>query len=465
VRTEIARADVVDAICVRFDGGTLRIEGPAELEARLPHTVWDSRTGCHRAPAHRYTEIIERLEAAGWAIEDSVAAALVTPPVALSSPPLRPYQADALSAWRSHACRGVVVLPTGAGKTRVAIAAIAHARRRTLVLVPTRALLEQWERELRRWYQGPIGIVGDGERRVEALTVMTFASGYQRLDQLGGGFGLLVVDEVHHFASGGWAEALEMCPATHRLGLTATAERPGSSGAERLDELIGPVVYEVGVNALVGTHLAPVDMVKHRVQLTPAERRAYEAGHRPFAARLAVLRAANPSLDWAGVVRTLSRSADGKVILAGLARAVAIAGFSSGKRALVEKLLARHWHDRTLVFTALARDAVELSRALLVPVITAEIGRTERHEILDGFRDGKYRAIVSARVLNEGLDVPDASVAIVVGARSGAREYVQRVGRVLRPGPAKRAIVHELITDRTLDAARAERRRQLAFGT
>jgi superfamily II DNA or RNA helicase len=118
------------------------------------------------------------------------------------------------------------------------------------------------------------------------------------------------------------------------------------------------------------------------------------------------------------------------------------------------------------VFTALAGDACEVARELLVPVITAETSRRERTEILDRFREGRYRVIVSARVLNEGIDVPDARVAILLAGRLGLREHVQRIGRVLRPSPGKRALVYELVTAGTIDDRRANaRRRQLALGS
>jgi superfamily II DNA or RNA helicase len=82
----------------------------------------------------------------------------------------------------------------------------------------------------------------------------------------------------------------------------------------------------------------------------------------------------------------------------------------------------------------------------------------ERNEILADFRDGRLRAMASARVLNEGIDVPDARVAIIVAGILGVREHVQRIGRVLRPAPGKRALVYELITIDTTDARRASAR-------
>jgi superfamily II DNA or RNA helicase len=92
--------------------------------------------------------------------------------------------------------------------------------------------------------------------------------------------------------------------------------------------------------------------------------------------------------------------------------------------------------------------------------LTCDIGRKEREEILARFSKGELRALVSARVLNEGLDVPDAEVAVVVGGAFGEREHLQRVGRLLRPAPGKRALVYELVSRGTMEIAQARRRRE-----
>ena len=92
--------------------------------------------------------------------------------------------------------------------------------------------------------------------------------------------------------------------------------------------------------------------------------------------------------------------------------------------------------------------------------LTCDIGRQERDQVLDAFRQGHLRALVSSRVLNEGLDVPDADVGVIVGGALGEREHVQRVGRLLRPGPGKRALVYELVTRQTVEVGQARRRSQ-----
>src|SRR5690606_9402702 len=132
----------------------------------------------------------------------------------------------------------------------------------------------------------------------------------------------------------------------------------------------------------------------------------------------------------------------GADVLATMRRAAALAAFPEAKRRAVHALLARHRGDRTLLFTAAAEHAYAIAEAELIPVITAEVARRERDAILAAFRERRVRAVCSARVLNEGVDVPDANVAIIVGGALGAREHVQRVGRILRPGVNKRAVAY-----------------------
>ncbi|MDF2698190.1 MAG: helicase, partial [Labilithrix sp.] len=238
---------------VVFAGGTLLLEGSA---AEGPGIVWDERAGKRRAPAYLFGDIAARADLSGERLSGDLRESWSAAPRSWERLGLRSYQETALSAWMASGRRGIVALPTGAGKTRVAVAAILACGLPTVVLCPTRALMAAWAAELGAILGERIGLVGDGERSIERVTVMTFESAYRRLDGVGDRFGLLVVDEVHHFASGARAEALEACAAPARLGLSATAPPPGTEGYLRLAELVGPVVMEVSVAELTGKHLA-----------------------------------------------------------------------------------------------------------------------------------------------------------------------------------------------------------------
>lgn len=440
----------------RFDRGTVLLEAAeADTAVReLPGLRWDSRVGAFRAQASAWPRIRQALGLA--------------PPGGMRSPArvldgwrtfsLRPYQESALMAWELARCRGIVALPTGAGKTMVALAAMARSGLSTLCLVPTRVLLDQWKRTIEAHWSGPVGRLGDGTREIERITVSTFESAYRTMHALGNRFDLLVVDEVHHFGSGVRDEALEMSLASARIGLTATPPRDIAS-LNRLGETVGRVVYELTVGDLAGEYLAPFDLMTIRIDLTEEEAKMYERLMRQFRPVRGEFFRLAPGGTWKAFLRYASRTAGGRRALAALHEARQLVSYTEGKRAALAEILRRHRNSRVLVFTSHNQSAYAVAREHLIMPITCHIGRREREEVLERFRRGELRALVSARVLNEGLDIPDADVAVVLAGTMGEREHVQRVGRVLRPGDHKRAMIYELVAHGTTETATSLRRR------
>ncbi|HVY31909.1 MAG TPA: DEAD/DEAH box helicase family protein [Polyangiaceae bacterium] len=448
-----------------FDHGTLVLADAPDLSRKdIPGLLWDPRVALYRAPAHRHAEVVQALAALRLPFVDAVLPATRAPTGVWTMPELRPYQEAALVAWDLAEGRGVVALPTGSGKTRVAAAALAQSTVPAICLVPTRALLNQWLKELPAFYSGPIGCLGDGRQQVEDVTVATFESAYRWMPRIGNRFDLLVVDEAHHFGSGARDEALEMCTASRRLGLSATP--PDGTQRQRLAQLLGPVVFQLGLADLAGKWLAEFELVVLRVGLNREERERYELDHRLFAEVNRRFRALHPYGTWQELVSAATQTPEGRAALDAWRRTKQLLGFTRAKAEAVRALLSRHRDSKVLLFTADNAAAYAIAREHLIMPLTCEIGRRERERVLQAFREGTLRALVSSRVLNEGIDVPDADVAIVVGGTLGQREHVQRIGRLLRPAPGKRAIVYELVTLDTSEAWRAaERRRGLGRQT
>ncbi len=441
------------------------VDGPATVaepagSPPLPGLTWDPRVRCWRAPAHAAAALLAEL---GSAAPPQLPSLLRSPaPLARWSPvPLRGYQEAALAAWQGAGRVGVVSLPTGSGKTRLALAAMRAADTPALVVVPTRALMRQWIQVIRGFYPGPIGRYGDGERSLAAVTVSTYASAWRHMAKLGALFPLLVVDEAHHLGEGQLAEALTMAMAPARLGLTATPNPPVPSDDEALSagqdgagDLLGPVVFSVTVDELVGSALAPYDVVRIRVRLSPDERRVYDAERERYRPVYARWRRGRPGAAWRDFIRDAQHD---EVLLGALAawqRAQRIAAFPNAKSRTLSRLLRRHAAGRTLVFTRDNSTTYSIARTHLVAPITCDIRKRERQSLLEDFASQRIGALVSARVLNEGLDIPEADTAVVVGSHGGQREFVQRLGRLLRPLPGKRARIYELLTAGTVDARR-----------
>src|SRR3989454_1522205 len=267
----------LSSVRVLFDRGTmlLRDLDPGLDPSAIPGVLWDPRVQASRTPASRYRTL--RRELARRAVPFSDEVRVPQLPLGSWSPiELRPYQEAALWAWELAQRRAVVVLPTGSGKTRLALAAMARAGSNALCLVPTRVLLAQWLHHIRRTYAGPVGCYGDGAHELAALTVATFESAYRHMDRLGNRFDLLVVDEAHHFGCGLRDEALEMSIADARLGLTATPPRDEAT-AERLVDLVGRTAYELTIGDLAGRFLSSFGAVTLHLDLTAVERQAYES--------------------------------------------------------------------------------------------------------------------------------------------------------------------------------------------
>jgi len=445
---------------LRFDRGTILIEDPAQDvdPSALPGVLWDPRVRAFRAPAYRYRDLQDELERREVALEDGFWNR-PAPIEAWNSIDLRPYQETALLSWGPARRRGVVALPTGSGKTRVALAIMARAGLPSLCLVPTRVLLDQWQRSLANVYPGRVGCFGDGSRDLAPVTVATFESAYRRMDVLGNRFDVLVVDEAHHFGLGIRGEALEMCAASFRLGLTATPSH-NEVAVSRISELIGPTVYHLAVGDLAGRFLASFDLITLSLDLSKEEREAYERDSAIFKSAFKQFHRIAPGASWTDFVRATARTEEGRRALGAWRRARGLLSFTRAKAAVLNELLSRHRGSRVLVFTADNEAAYTVARENLVMPITCDIGREERVEALGRFERGELRALVSARVLNEGLDVPCADVAVIVGSAHGEREYVQRIGRLLRPADGKRALIYELVTRGTTDIHQAQRRRR-----
>src|SRR6266446_5770806 len=438
----------LSSVRLLFDRGTmlLRDLDPSLDPSAIPGVLWDPRVQAYRTPAYRYRALRRELTRRAVPFSDEVRVPQL--PLGSWSPiELRPYQEAALWAWELAQRRAVVVLPTGSGKTRLALAAMVRAGSSALCLVPTRILLAQWLHHIKRTYAGPVGCYGDGARELAALTVATFESAYRHMDRLGNRFDLLVVDEAH-----------EMSIASARLGLTATPPRDAAV-AERLVELVGPTAYELTIGDLAGTFLSGFDIVTLHLDLTAAERQAYEGWMTTFRTVHAQFRRVAPGASWEDFARTAARTVEGRRALDAFRRARKLVTFTEAKREMLRVLRHRHRDARLLIFTADNESAYSIAREHLVMPFTCDIGRGEREEVLVRFREGTLRALVSARVLNEGIDVPDADVAIIVGGALGQREHVQRVGRLLRPLEGKRALVYELVSRQTTEVRLARRRR------
>jgi len=445
-------------VVLRFADGTLDVQG-LPREAEPPGCEWDPRTLGFRAPARAYAELVLWLRKSGLAYDDQARAySELESKLVLGRAP-RPFQTEALAEFRKAGGRGIVVLPTGSGKSHVGVLAIDDRRRSALVVVPTLDLVRQWYDLLRTSFATEVGIVGGGTYELRPLTVTTYDSAYLHMQHFGARFGTVVFDECHHLPGATYELAAELCLAPFRLGLSATPERADGREAV-LGRLIGPIVYRRDIVELAGEYLAEYATERVSIELSPEERAEFDVARKIYIdfLRASGVRLGSPS-GWSDFLMRASRSEAGVRALAAYRRQRELALASGQKLEYLGLLLERHRRDRVLIFTDDNATAYAVSRRFLVPVITHQTKIRERSEILQKFSSGEYGVVATSKVLNEGVDVPEASVAVVISGSGSVREHVQRLGRVLRRREGKQAILYELVSSGTGEGSTSERRR------
>lgn len=353
-----------------------------------------------------------------------------------------------------------------------------------------------------------IGKIGGGFDDICAVTVTTYDSAYIRAPEIGNQFGLLVFDEVHHLPAPGYKLIAEQCIAPFRLGLTATLER--EDGLHKIiPKLVGGVVYRKGAHELAEKkHLAEYDLQKIRVQLSNTEQAEYKKYRSEFLAGLNKLGMKTESMyNLKRLILLSNRNKNARAALLARNKANEIAFNTSAKIIELRKILqencqslagcdssnnvaddnnihniaaegndaiyetqnplintskdtrTRRIRKKTIIFTQNNKMAYFISDTFLIPIITHKTAKPERKEILDGFRAGKYIAVVTSRVLDEGVDVPDAELGIIVSGTGSGRAMIQRLGRLLRPKKDNsRSLLVEMISDATRETGSSARR-------
>ena len=440
------------ALCLDFQG---RVQLPKELS----FLAWDDRQKQYLAHAYHYRELIRYLHLNSLGYTDS-APKYEHLDLEIKNPfTPHDYQQEALTAWE-RAKRGICVLPTGSGKSYLAAMAMEKINRATLILAPTIDLILQWQKNLQELFQVEIGLLGGGSREILPLTVSTYDSARIHAPALGNRFGLLIFDECHHLPAPGYAQMARGYIAPFRLGLTATPNEE-SERQELLGELTGGIVYHKQIQQLSGEYLAPYEARVIEVELSEAEREEYEWHRGEYMAyRDGMGENFSRPGAWERFVMRAHQTPEGREAMESFRKQKEIATSSAAKLESIAQLLHQHRGERVLIFTHDNKTAIRIASLFLLPLITHETKAKERKEILANFRSNRWPFLVNSRVLNEGVDVPEAGVAIVVSGSSTTREHVQRLGRILRNQKGKQAILYELVTAGTTEVYTSKRRRE-----
>ena len=449
---------------LEFSSGTLELTpGKEEPFPEVLEGIFkaDPRTGNYRARGCDYADTVMALRLGQISFKDLAADYAFEGDWELKEKIVpRPHQKEALERWQHAGGKGIAALPTGSGKTILAVMAIAAVQRRTIVLVPTIDLLTQWAAVLERFFKVPVGMLGGGSRQIEALTVSTYDSAVLNMEFIGNRFGFLIADECHHLPAPETRLGASMCIAPYRLGLSATPELPPDR-MEIMQNLLGGIVCQVNIDELEGKVLSPYEVKHWEIPLDPQEFDLYQSARKYYLDFIRRNRIDfRQESGWSRFLALAGRSAEGRLAFRAFLDQRRLARGGEAKIRALWEILRHHAGERIIIFTADNGAAYELGRRFCLPVMTHLTKAAERKEFLEKFKEGTYPVLVTNRVLNEGVDVPAAAVGIILAGTGSVREHVQRLGRVLRAAPGKpQAVLYELVSAGTSEESVSTRRR------
>lgn len=394
------------------------------------------------------------------ALQDERLAYRAPQPILPTTLTLRDYQLSAIDAWFAHACRGLLEMATGTGKTITALAASARlfereGRLALVIAVPYQHLVDQWATETRAFGYEPVLAYQSKARWLNELSqqVMDYSAGYRRcisvivthstfarkefqqvLTRLQGPT-LLLADEAHHLG----AEQRRQSYPEHvpfRLALSATPDRWfDDAGTLALRDYFGETVFSFTLEQAIGVSLTPYYYHPHRVELTADEMERYAE----LSAKIARLAHRDDSDAQEALRMLLIKRAD-------------LLNNAENKLAELTNLIKTPDEiAHTLFYCApgqieAALRLLGIEKGIRVHRFTAEEDPRTRQRLLAEFASGQLQGLVAMKCLDEGVDVPTTQTAYFLASSGNPREFIQRRGRVLRRSPGKQfAVLHDLV--------------------
>ena len=370
---------------------------------------------------------------------------------------LRDYQKEAIDVWKKNGNKGIISLPTGAGKTIVGIAGLSQYKKRTLIVVNTIEQMKQWYHSLFKFTninEEDVGFYHSKEKTIKPITLTTYHTASRHMGDLGDKFGLTIVDEVHHVPANKFKNVLLRNFSDGILGTTATPFREDERTNELYD-LTGGVIYSKSEEELADRgYLAQFDIIELNAELTPEEEEEYNKLLKEY-------RIHAQGRNVQQLVKDLrngdTKAENAMIILNKMKRLIAN---SKNKMSILDDIVKKERGNKMIIFTQYVDQAEEIGKRYNAKVLTGKTDKETREKILNDFRKAKQDILVLTTVGDEGLDIQDATVGAMFSGTGSKRQYTQRLGRLLRPGNGKKAKLYEIVVKGTREEDWARRRRE-----
>jgi superfamily II DNA or RNA helicase len=346
---------------------------------------------------------------------------------------LRDWQKIAINNWLDNSCRGIAEVATAGGKTRFALECaklfiLKNPRGKVVVYVPTTALQDQWAVTISETFKIPLGEIStwsDSIKMESTFQVIVINTAREKVEELNKQNWdlILIADECHRYASEENSKALSL-QSKASIGISATAEREYDDGLkEILIPSLGPIIFEYSLlQASTDEVISPFEIYNVEIEMTEDEKQNYDTLSRRIG--IALRQNDMEKVQQLSIIR--SRVSKKAILRIPVACAIA----------------EREYPRKTIIFHEDIESAEEIFQLLLAKNFKALLYHSKmspqmRRYNLKMFRSGKIDTLVCIRALDEGVDIPEAEVAIIASSTTSKRQRVQRIGRVVRKHEGK----------------------------
>jgi len=378
---------------------------------------------------------------------------------------LRDEQREAANNF-INARHGVIVMPTGSGKTLIAMAIMRYFHVRTAIIVPTIALMNQWASKLRQAGVTPTRYYG-GEKRITPVTIFVInsATTNQGLKYLRESFDFIIADEVHHLGSTTNRQLLPIIEEKPvAMGLTSSLKR--ADGMDARITRIMPVVYKMSfTEARERGQIANLHIEEVGIRLTKEEFEEYQKLTDTIRTNWLYFRSRGVT-SFNELTRRYATDVRALALLSAVANRKVLLSKAVNKVAAVVKIIEYHYDEKVLLFSE-SIDSVDIvqrelkKEGVYCGTFHSNNDQSTNMRNLRAWSEGRFNCLLSCRSLEEGLDVPSVRVAIMMSSGSSDRQFIQRMGRVLRPKKGTTSIVYVVYAQGTLEAAFGEKMREI----
>ncbi len=455
------------SVTLSFDGSKIYAKFSTYLGELYPERFkdllsYDRSSRLFYTYPYRYPDLISRLKGLNFSVVDLTGFSInrkLSVKIEFKGQ-LRDYQEEAINYWLRNGGKGIIALPTGSGKTVIGVAAIAKVSLKTLIIVYTKEQLLQWRKSLMEFTdaeQHMIGLYYSKEKRISDITLATYQTAYKYIHKLSPYFGFLVIDEVHHLPADKFKHIATSSPAAYRLGLSATPYREDGKHTYLFPLMGGVVYYKTPSELAKKGYLAPYRVITVKVSLSSNEKKEYDELRKLFKKYMVF-----------GSFDDLVKEAQKGNLMAIKAlrihsRMLQIIQKSKSKLMKVKEIVEKELSSgkKIIIFAHYVEVAKAIADLVNGYLLTGSVKDEVRKKIIEEFKKSRSGVLVVTTVGDEGLDIPDASVGILVAGTGSRRQFIQRLGRLLRPGQGKEAVLYEIVAKGTSEESQARKRKKI----